>query len=116
MKNKIKINQICRYCGKRCVKSTTDEILYDVIYSLKSPFEIEEKLKYHKSCAVKHHRQKAIIKRETEQNLLNKPHVIKSLPSELHECPICKQKTGKTYIIARLPTICQNCDHVWLRG
>ena len=34
----------------------------------------------------------------------------------LHECPICKQKTGKTYLAARLPTTCQKCDHIWLRG
>jgi len=33
-----------------------------------------------------------------------------------HQCPICHQMTGKTYIAARLPTICQNCDHIWLRG
>ena len=33
----------------------------------------------------------------------------KPLPTDvpLHECPICKQKAGKTYLAARLPTICQ---------
>ena len=42
----------------------------------------------------------------------------KPLPTDvpLHECPICKQKAGKTYLAARLPTICQKCDHIWLRG
>ena len=25
----------------------------------------------------------------------------------LHECPMCKQKSGKTYLAAKLPTICQ---------
>lgn len=50
---------------------------------------------------------------DTVVSVLEKP-----LPKgiRLHECPVCKQKAGKTYLASRLPTICQNCDHIWLRG
>ena len=35
---------------------------------------------------------------------------------EYKMCPQCNKKTGKTYLLSRLPTICQNCDHAWLIG
>lgn len=41
-------------------------------------------------------------------------HVSGSLP--LHKCPVCGENAGKTYIAAKLPTVCQCCDHIWMRG
>jgi hypothetical protein len=31
----------------------------------------------------------------------------------LNMCPKCNEKAGKTYLLSKLPTICQNCDHAW---
>jgi len=108
---KPRINQVCRFCGKKCKKSTTDTILTDVIYSLKAPFEIEEKLKYHKSCAVKYHRQQAELKRETKQNLLNKTQVSKSI--ELVCEPPCKHEDAAPMYDSQHDYIgryCSNCE------
>ncbi len=31
-------------------------------------------------------------------------------------CPVCKQNAGKSYLLSKLPTICQKCDHAWNRA
>lgn len=43
-----------------------------------------------------------------------KPIEVKS--ANLHECPICNKKAGKTYLTKKLTTICQECDHAWDRA
>lgn len=32
---------------------------------------------------------------------------------QLHLCPVCDEKAGKSYLLSKLPTICQKCDHAW---
>ena len=35
---------------------------------------------------------------------------------QLHLCPVCGETSGKSYLLSRLPTICQKCDHAWNRA
>ena len=35
---------------------------------------------------------------------------------QLYLCPVCNEKTGKSYLLSKLPTICQKCDHAWNRA
>lgn len=35
---------------------------------------------------------------------------------QLHLCPVCNEKAGKSYLLSKLPTICQKCDHAWNRA
>ena len=51
-----------------------------------------------------------------EQQLASLPKEQSEREEEYKICPQCNKKTGKTYLLSRLPTICQNCDHAWLIG
>jgi hypothetical protein len=35
---------------------------------------------------------------------------------QLHLCPVCNEMAGKSYLLSKLPTICQKCDHAWNRA
>lgn len=50
-----------------------------------------------------------------ESKLLAIPAVV-GRSEQLHLCPVCNEKAGKTYLLSKLPTICQKCDHAWNRA
>lgn len=42
--------------------------------------------------------------------------VVSGQSEQLHLCPVCNEKAGKSYLLSKLPTICQKCDHAWNRA
>lgn len=46
---------------------------------------------------------------------LNKANV-SGRSEQLHLCPVCNEMAGKSYLLSKLPTICQKCDHAWNRA
>lgn len=54
--------------------------------------------------------------KQIQFNKLQLPKTLDVNSAPLHECPVCSQIAGKTYLAAKLPTICQKCDHFWFRA
>lgn len=52
---------------------------------------------------------------ETVEEALRQPPV-SGRSEQLHLCPVCNEKAGKSYLLSKLPTICQKCDHAWNRA
>lgn len=51
-----------------------------------------------------------------EQYVALRQPAVSGRSEQLHLCPVCDEKAGKSYLLSKLPTICQKCDHAWNRA